>query len=446
MSAGVALALTIVLLPVPGFLPIEGLRWAMPLVLLLLLAPWFFWRRIWRERDSSRVLVRLDKTLQLAERATTAWEFSALESNSAAHELVFKQAQERLAGVNPRLRFPRQWHWQSYAAGPLLVLWLALLWFEVDRAIVDQGVAPAPSLAHKLGQYSRELQEKAKSEGLSESLKTGQELERLARENLAAKRSEEQLKQELTSMAKKLEAAVRAGADREPIAAGESQQTLQDLKAELEAARELLNFADAAKTGQGLPQQLQERLTSLPQLKRQLDRGGQLGPGSGPNEMKSFLDRLERQTTGELDRRTLLEAQQFLEQMAQAGQAGRSENNANTAGRGEQEGDGEMAKEKNQSNRPGKEPGKKDDSAQSLPEYRGGAPTQVKGALGEGDSSAVGFKAKPAPGKSMLGRQEVATNYRRQAEQELDSERVPEALKETIRNYFLSLENSEPRK
>jgi hypothetical protein len=38
-----------------------------------------------------------------------------------------------------------------------------------------------------------------------------------------------------------------------------------------------------------------------------------------------------------------------------------------------------------------------------------------------------------------LEEQNVVANYRRQAEQELHSERVPEALKTTIRNYFLSL-------
>ena len=75
-----------------------------------------------------------------------------------------------------------------------------------------------------------------------------------------------------------------------------------------------------------------------------------------------------------------------------------------------------------------------------------GAPTQVKGSLGDGDSNALAFKAKPAPGKSVLTQQEVAANYRRQAEQELNSERVPEALKDTIRNYFLSLESGEVKK
>lgn len=445
VMAGVAVALAIVLLPLPGYFPVIGLRWLMPLLLMLLIAPWFFYRWRWRQQDAARSMVELDKVLQLAERATTAWELSGRETTTAVDELVFKQAQERLHGFAARRVFPRQWHWQSYGVGPLLLLWLALLWFDVDRSLVEQSSGAPPSLAHKVGEFSRELQEKAKSEGLSESLKAGQELEKMARKNLEQKSSEEQLKQELAGMAKKLEAAAKSGADRDSFSAGESQQALQDLKAELEAARDLLNFPDAAKGSQALPQQWMDRLASLPQLKRQLDKGAQAGSGFGPNEMKSLLDRLDQQATGELDRRTLLDAQQYLEQMTKSGQARRNENDPRMAGRGEQDGaDDGAVKEKNHSNLPGKEPGKKDQGG--LPEFRGGAETQVKGLLGDGDSSAVGFKGKPVPGKSTLGQQEVAANYRRQAEQELNSERVPEALKETIRNYFLSLENSGPTK
>ena len=117
----------------------------------------------------------------------------------------------------------------------------------------------------------------------------------------------------------------------------------------------------------------------------------------------------------------------------------RDDSDMQMAGRGEEESAGDGVKEKNHSNLPGKEPGKKDDGAGSLPEFRGGAETQVKGLLGDGESSSVGFKGKPAPGKSALEQQEVVANYRRQAEQELNSERVPEALKETVRKYFLSL-------
>ena len=38
-----------------------------------------------------------------------------------------------------------------------------------------------------------------------------------------------------------------------------------------------------------------------------------------------------------------------------------------------------------------------------------------------------------------MSQDDVIASYRRQAEAELNTERVPEALKETIKNYFLSL-------
>ena len=66
----------------------------------------------------------------------------------------------------------------------------------------------------------------------------------------------------------------------------------------------------------------------------------------------------------------------------------------------------------------------------------------MKGTIGEGERSATFFKAKPAPGKSRLSQDEVIASYRRQAESELDTEKIPGELKDTIRNYFLSLEKA----
>ncbi len=444
-AVGVALLSAIVLLPLHGHLPIHEWRWFVPGALLLALAPYFFYRQRWRAQDDRRALVQLDKAMHLEERASTAWELAARAETGATAELVFKQAHDRLRTMELRTVLPRQWGWQAYAVAPLLALWLGLLWFDGDPSFMEQQRAPK-NLAHQLREFARELQEKAKSESLRESLKAGQELEQLAQKNIAAKSDDEQLKKELAAVAQKLAAAGKSGADKNSFSAGESQQSLQDLKAELDAARDLLDFPDGVKGTQELPQQWMDRLASLPQVKKQLDREQQGGQGLGQNELKAFLDRLNQQATGELDRRALLDAQQFLEQLMQSGQGQKNQSNVQSAAGGEQESAGDGTREKNHSNRPGNEPGK-NDGTNSLPEFRGGAQTQVKGSLGAGDSSAVFFKGKPTPGKSELGQDdEVVANYRRQAEQELNSERVPEALKETIRNYFLSLENSEPRK
>ena len=106
--------------------------------------------------------------------------------------------------------------------------------------------------------------------------------------------------------------------------------------------------------------------------------------------------------------------------------------------------DGERAK--NQTNLPGREPGRKEEAAQPLPQFPAGAATHLKGSVGEGQSSGAALKGKPTAGKSEVSQAEVAASYRRQAEAELNSERVPEGLKETIKNYFLSLQMEEAKK
>jgi hypothetical protein len=434
-----AVLVAIILLPLYGYLPIVELRWLVPIALTLVLAPYFYYHWRWRAQDATRALVQFDKVLRLDERATTAWELAARGEISPTAELVYKQAQEKLLNIEPRTVLPRQWDWRTYAVAPLVALWLGLVWFDADQTFVERHRSrTVATLAHTLRDFARALQEKAKSESLNESLKAGHELEKLAQKFIETESGDDQLKKELPSAAQKLAAAGKSGADQNSFAAGESQQSLKDLKAELEAARDLFNLPDGVSGTQELPQQWLDRLADMPQLKRQLDREQQANSGVGRNELKSLLDRLNQQATGELDRRALLDAQQFLEQMMK-GPGNKNDSNMQTAGRGEQEAAGDGTREKNYSNLPGKEPGKKDDGVASLPEYRGGAQTQVKGLLGEGDSSGVVFKGKPTPGKSAVAQQEVVANYRRQAEQELNSERVPEALKETIRNYFLSL-------
>jgi len=445
--AGVALAVTVVLMPLNPYLPADVLRWVVPVILALGIGPIIFYRQRWRQQDVRRALVQVDKELKLDERASTAWELSTRADQSAAAQLVIKQTEASLRAVEPRGLLPRQWRWQSYAALPLLILWFGLLWFDADRSdLAQQSTGVPQTLAQKLDEFARDFQEKAKSEGLQESFKAGQELEKIARKNIEAKTSDEQLKQELDGAAKKFAAAAKSGADKNSFSAGETEQSLKDLKAELDAARDLLNFPDAIKGIQELPQQWMDRLASMPQLKKQLDKQQQAGPGFGQNQLKSFLDRLDQQATGALDRRALIDAQKFLEQMMKSGQGQKTDSQTQMAGRDEQDSAGDGVREKNNSNLPGKEPGNKADGVNSLPEFRGGAQTQVKGLLGEGESSGVVFKGKPTTGKSVLGQEAVVANYRRQAEQELNSERVPEALKETIRNYFLSLENSEPQK
>jgi hypothetical protein len=432
-----ALALALVLAPLNALLPISWLRWLVPAVLFAALAPFFFHRRRWSAPDGARGAASLDKTLGLEERAVTAWELSARDATSAAAQLVFKQAEEKLRSIQPRALFPRRAGWPAYLALPLFALWLTVLWLDFDRWN-DHGRSSGPqSLAQKAREFSRELQEKAKNEGLRDSLKMGQELEKVARKGVDDKTADEQFKKELAAMSQKFDDAAKSGGNRDSVA--ESQQSLKDLQAELAAARDLAQLPDLPKGAEELGRQWAERLATMPQLKRQMDKSAHAGQGPAQRDLKAFLDQLERQVSGELDRRALLDAQQYLQQMMKQGQGEKGENYARSGAQGEEDATADGVKEKNHSNLPGKEPGKKSEETRSLPEFRADTSTHVKGALGEGESSGLMFKGKPAPGKSTVSPSEVVASYRRQAEQELNSERVPEALKETIKNYFLSL-------
>ena len=241
---------------------------------------------------------------------------------------------EKLTNLDPKALFRRSWSWQAYCALPLLLLWLGLLWFDVGLRF-DSGVQlSAPkTVAQKLREFSRELQEKAKNEGLHESFRVGRELEQVAQKGIDAKTGDEKFKADLAGMQNKIATMGKIVAEQQPLSAAESQQDLRDLKAELEAARDLLNIADAAKGAQELGKQWLDQLATLPQLKKQFEREGQAGQSLSQNELKSFLDKLEKQATGELDRRTLLDAQQFLEQLRKQGQGEKGESDARMAGR-----------------------------------------------------------------------------------------------------------------
>jgi len=436
-ASAAAAALAILLAPLNFYLPVSWLRWLVPIGLLIAVAPWFFYRARWHRADSTRTLVRVDKTLNLDERAVTAWELAERAAAEGAGSLVLRQAEEKLRAVDPRALLPRRWRWPAFALLPLLVLWCALLWLDFDRPNEMRHAGP-PTLAQRLREYARELQQKAKDQNLRETLNLGRELEKTAQKNLDAKSSEETLKKESAQTAEKFSAAAKGAAQKDSFSNSASEQSLKDLQAEIAAARDLLELPESSKSAD-LGQRWGERLAALPQLKRQLESGEQPGQGLGQNEFKALLDKLERQVSGELDRRTVIDAQQYLEQMMKQGQGAKGENYARGGSREEPDPGANGVREKNFSSQPGKEPGRQDQEARALPELRAGASTQVKGQLGEGDSSAFGFRGKPTAEKSTISPAEINATYRRQAEQELNSERVPDGLKETIRNYFMSL-------
>jgi hypothetical protein len=442
-----ALLAALLALPFHGLLQLGISRWFMPILFLGLLAPFFLARTRWRRSDSARALARVDKVLCLDERAVTAWELLERNETRAAALLVLKQAGEKLTPLDPKSLFRRNWSWQAACAPPLLLLWLGLLWFDFGLRFDRAAQLSSPkTLAQQLREFARELRQKAQSEGLQESLRMGRELERAAEKGIDAKTGDDRFKAELAGLQKKIAALGEPALQQSLGPGGGSERDLQDLKAELEAARDLLNVPGEAKGMEGSGNPWLDRLAALPQLKRQFEHQGPPAQGLGRNELKAFLDQLEKQATGELDRRTLLDAQRFLEQLMRQGEGEKSESDVQVAGQQQREAPDRGEKANPKSSLPGKEPGKREADAQSLPQVQPGPAAHIKGLLGEGNRRGMELKAKPAPGKSEVSQDEVIASYRRQAEAELNTERVPEALKETIRNYFLSLGISEAAK
>ena len=437
MIGCVTFAFAIVFLPLNGFLPRDWLRWTVPGILFVLLAPWFFYRAKWRHQNSARAVAALDKELRLAECAVTAWEIAGGAELGGAKLLVLQRAEAALRNIAARQILPRSVSWPMYGVVPLVVLWLALLWLDFDRPYPEARHFSPRNLAERVREYSRELQDKAKGEGLRETLKFGQELEKTAQKSYEQKTPEESLRKEVAGLAQQFTVPA-SRQDKNAFSSGETEQNLKDLKTELEASRDLLQFPDGAKNSDEANQRLMERLSGLPELKRQFDAANP-GAGLGSSELKAFLDKLDQQVTKELDRRALIDAQQYLEQMTKQGSSERGENYARIDANGEPDPNAAGLHEKSFSKLPGKEPGQQDADVRSLPDLRSGPQTQVKGILGAGESSGLMLKGNPSGGKSALADSEVVASYRRQAEQELNSERVPEELKEMIKNYFLSL-------
>jgi len=76
---------------------------------------------------------------------------------------------------------------------------------------------------------------------------------------------------------------------------------------------------------------------------------------------------------------------------------------------------------------------------------RARALTQLKGLLGEGKGKSFIVKGELRGRESEVAEEEIWMSYRRKAEVEIASEKIPEGLREVIKGYFLSLEGPEKK-
>jgi hypothetical protein len=433
-AASYALLVSLVLLPVRGALPAQVNPAYFPPVFFFVFAALQFFFRRWREIDSLRALSAVDRTLGLEERTITAAEILRQDAPGAPERYVLGEAGDKLKDVDVRALFKRQWSWQALSALPLLLLWLTVVWLGVGADFGARQSGPA-SLAGKLKDFSRELKQKAEAEKLAESLKIAEALRELAEERLAGKTGERALGEKLAAIEKRLGEKIPAGGEDDFDLGSRVSEDLAALKAELEAAKGPLRPGPRASE-----KDLLERLQALPRLSEAMEQGGWPMGNKGAQELQGlqgFLDKLERDLTGELDRRSLADARDFLSLLLRGGDRGESASEK-IPGTGEAAQNRSEERAGGQGQFAGDQPGTQARVSQPPPGRARGA-TELPGILGEGKSSGFDWRGEAKAGASKIPEQEVTAAYRRQVEEDLAVEKIPPALKETVKKYFLSL-------
>jgi hypothetical protein len=429
-AAAYAFVAALVVLPARPLMP-GATAVVVPLAAFALLAPVHLWRKRWRAADSLAAYAALDRALGLGERALTAAEIVEREATTTAERYVLREAAEKLKSINVKALFRREWSWRAFAAPALMALWLALVWLGVG---VDFGASASKprTLAEQVKDFSAELAAKAEAQKLAESAKIASALKAVADERLSGKTGDEKLGQSLAAIEKRLDA-MPAQREGEFDLGGTTREELAALKAELEAARGRLRPDPRAGEKEFL-----ERLQSLPRAGEAMKRSGGAMENMGPGEFRQLLDRLEQETAGELDRRSLADVQQFLSLLLNGGASGAAPSEAQVPGRSARRGEADE-KSGGAGELPGDQPGTKS-GASPLPPPNAGPATRVTGALGEGGGSGVTWRSEAKAGASKIPERDAPASYRKQMEEELAAEKIPPALKETVKKYFLSLD------
>jgi hypothetical protein len=401
-------------------------------------------RKRWSERDSLAAVARLDRALRLDERVLTAWEILGRGKDTAAERLVLAEAEKGLEGADPRALFRREFSWPAALTPVLLLAWFVAA--GLDRvAQPPAGRAGAlPPLAQRLKETARALEERAKGEGLTETLEMARALDEIARK-MEGGASESEAGKSLRALGQKIEERVsarRSGLDWSEVADEKLAEWNGRLNS-MEATR-----PQSPGAAHDLAERLLEGLASLPGLGPESQKALSQSDKMNEAELQSLLAQWAREILAELDRRSLEEMKQLLALMTPGdeGRMARGERKEEAA-RGDQEAlrskAGESAGEEKgggPGTLPGDEPGRKNFPTPP-PSFRAEAASHLRGLIQEGEASGLALKGRPevGTGRASKREEEVLASYRRQAEEEIASEEIPEALRETVKRYFLSL-------
>jgi len=426
---------SLIVLPLGDLFP----SWARPLsltpILFLILTSGFLLWHPWRSKESLRAILQLDRALHLQERALTAWEILRRGGKRPAELWVLEETAANLKTVDVKGLFERRLSWHAFVAPPVLLLWVLIAWFGVDFHLDWSRESRGASIAKKLKEYSLGLHDKAKENKLTESLEVARALEEVAEKGLKGKIGEEELRTDLADVAQGIGnqlAAFQGGTGSLPQL---SKEALSKLKSDVGELKDALSRPNTLP-GKGMQGgDVLKKLDSLSPFKGEMGNKSLSGDNMDQNQLRDFIEQLNRRLATEMDRRNLTEAQQFVLLLLDGmdGDATRPMEKQSRMGSSSTSKD-DSAK----GSLPGDQPGKKGPKVQ-YPQFRAQAATHLKGLFGKGSSAGVTLRGE-FPGKeSKVSQDEIVTLYQRQVEGELSSEQIPQDLKETVKSYFLSL-------
>ena len=408
-----------------------ALLWLAPAVFAAAVAAVFVLRP-WRERAFLGSLKRVDDRLELRERVLTAWDILSRSGQRAEggrrpeEELVVEEAAEKLARVTLPPLLPRGRSWHAWAGAFLVLLAGAGLWLPAGG--VPEAVSAASRMAETLREHARELEERAQAQDLAESRRMAEALREMAERQLDDPADERSgIEAAVGAMVEVLEDMTRSW----PTEAGLEWPVLSD--AALEKLREQLQRSrtremDGSRLGKSRGEMLES--LGLSSLDRQPGNSSEMSE----EEIRDFLDRVEREARQEQDRRELSSTQQFLTELLPGDAPGESLAEAARPGGPKTE----MDESPPAGRQPGDEPGKGGQEPFD-PAFQARVRTHLQGLLGQGPSRGFGFRGEARPGESTVTEEAVVVRYQRQVEAELSSAEIPAEFKETIKNYFLSL-------
>jgi len=426
---------SLIVLPLGDLFP----SWARPLsltpILFLILTSGFLLWHPWRSKESLRAILQLDRTLRLQERALTAWEILRRGGKRPAELWVLEETAANLKAVDVKGLFERRLSWHAFVALPVLLLWALIAWFGVDFHLDWSRESRGASIAKKLKEYSLGLHDRAKENKLTESLEVARALEEVAEKGLKGRIGEEELRTDLTDVAQGIGdqlAAFQGGAGSLPQL---SKEALSKLKSDVGELKDALSRPNALPGKGMLGGDVLKKLDSLSPFKGEMGNKPLSGDNMDQNQLRDFIEQLDRRLATEMDRRNLTEAQQFVLLLLDGmdGDATRPMERQSRMGSSSPSKD-DSAK----GSLPGDQPGKKGPKVQ-YPQFRAQAATHLRGLFGKGSSAGVTLRGEFQGRESKVSQDEIVTLYQRQVEGELSSEQIPQDLKETVKSYFLSL-------